>query len=52
MLVTVVPAFQLALGTVSLSLVDWAMIFAVSSTVLFGDELRKLVARRRMGGSA
>jgi Ca2+-transporting ATPase len=52
MLVTVVPAFQLALGTVSLSLVDWATIFAVSSTVLFGDELRKLVARRRMGGPA
>lgn len=48
-LVTVVPIFQVALGTVALSLEDWAMIFLVSSTVLFGDELRKLVARR-IGG--
>jgi hypothetical protein len=47
MLVTVVPAFQLALGTVALTLVDWATIFAVASTVLFGDEVRKLVGRRR-----
>ncbi len=52
MLVTVLPVFQLALGTVALSLVDWATIFAVSSTVLFGDELRKLVGRRRTRGSS
>jgi Ca2+-transporting ATPase len=49
-LVTVVPLFQVALGTIALSLEDWAMIFLVSSTVLFGDELRKLVSRRRIRG--
>jgi len=39
--------FQTALGTVSLSLHEWATIFAVSCTVFLADELRKLVKRRR-----
>ena len=46
MLATILPFFQVALGTVALSAVDWATIFAVSSTVLFADELRKLVQSR------
>jgi Ca2+-transporting ATPase len=45
-LATILPFFQVALGTVALSAVDWATIFVVSSTVLFADELRKLVQSR------
>jgi Ca2+-transporting ATPase len=48
MLATTLPFFQMALGTVALSLNDWATIFAVSSTVFLADELRKLVKRKRM----
>ncbi|NPV63580.1 MAG: HAD-IC family P-type ATPase [Methanotrichaceae archaeon] len=44
---TVVPFMQTALGTVALSATDWAMIFAVSSTVFIADELRKLALRMR-----
>jgi Ca2+-transporting ATPase len=46
-LATILPFFQVALGTVALNAVEWATIFAVSSTVLFADELRKLIQRRR-----
>ncbi len=48
MLATTLPFFQMALGTVALSLYDWATIFAVSSTVFLADELRKLVKRKRI----
>ena len=40
-----VPFMQSALGTVPLSLSDWAMIVLVSSSVFIADELRKLVQR-------
>ena len=39
MLATTLPFFQMALGTVALSLYDWMTIFAVSSTVFLADEL-------------
>ena len=40
------PFMQRALGTVPLSLQDWALIVLISSSIWFADELRKLVARR------
>jgi len=43
LMATTLPFFQMALGTVALSLYDWAIIFAVSSTVFIADELRKLI---------
>ncbi len=43
---TEVAFFQMALGTVELSLHDWATIFAVSSTVFFAEEIRKLVMKK------
>jgi len=43
---TALPFFRVALGTVALSLHDWAIIFAVSGTVFIADELRKLIKRR------
>ncbi len=46
LMATELSFFQTALGTVSLSLHEWATIFAVSSTVFLADELRKLVTRR------
>jgi len=46
MLATVLPFLQVALGTVALSVSDWALIFAVSSTVLIADELRKAAQGR------
>jgi len=36
-----------AFGTVALSLADWVICFGIASTVLWADELRKLVGRRR-----
>jgi Ca2+-transporting ATPase len=46
LMATTLPFFQMALGTVALSLYDWAIIFAVSSTVFIADELRKLIKRK------
>jgi len=43
---TEVAFFQMALGTVELSLHDWGTIFAVSSTVFFAEEIRKLVMKK------
>jgi len=43
---TEVAFFQMALGTVELSLHDWATIFAVSSTVFFAEEIRKLIMKK------
>ncbi|MCW4008270.1 MAG: HAD-IC family P-type ATPase [Candidatus Bathyarchaeota archaeon] len=42
-LATLLPPLQTALGTISLSPVDWLLIILVSSSVLFADEIRKLV---------
>jgi magnesium-transporting ATPase (P-type) len=36
-----------AFGTVPLSLADWVVCVGIASTVLWADELRKVVARRR-----
>ncbi|MBN2151972.1 MAG: HAD-IC family P-type ATPase [Candidatus Lokiarchaeota archaeon] len=44
-MVTYVPLFQVGLGTAPLTFMQWIGIFAVSSTVFVGDELRKLVQR-------
>lgn len=40
-----VPFMQRALGTTPLSLSDWGLLIAVSSSIFFADELRKLIAR-------
>lgn len=42
-LATLVPPLQTALGTISLSPMDWLLIILVSSSVLIAEELRKLV---------
>jgi hypothetical protein len=36
-----------AFGTVPLSLADWVVCVGIASTVLWADELRKVVARPR-----
>ncbi len=46
-LATFLPPLQIALGTVQLSIWDWATIFLLSSTVLIADEIRKLVMGRK-----
>jgi Ca2+-transporting ATPase len=46
-LVIYVPFLQAAFGTVPLTLTDWLVCLAVSSTVLWPIELLKWVARRR-----
>jgi len=40
------PFMQAALGTVPLTLLDWAMIVLVSSSIFVADEVRKAFARR------
>jgi Ca2+-transporting ATPase len=45
-LATILPPFQIALGTTRLSGWDWLTIVLVSSSVFFADEARKLVAGR------
>ena len=40
------PFMQTALGTVSLTLMDWAMIVLVSSSIFVADEVRKAVASK------
>ncbi len=42
---TQVPFLQTALGTTSLSIVDWLVVILISSSVFIADEIRKLVAR-------
>ncbi|MBD3227383.1 MAG: HAD-IC family P-type ATPase [Candidatus Lokiarchaeota archaeon] len=37
--------FNTLLGTTPLLIIDWALIFAVSSTVFIGDEIRKLILK-------
>ncbi len=44
--VVYVPVFQEILHTVSLTVMDWIVIFTVASTVLFAEEIRKCVFRR------
>lgn len=46
-LVTEFSFFNIALGTISLSAMDWISIFAVSSTVFFAEEIRKAVKRKK-----
>ncbi|MEM3828505.1 MAG: HAD-IC family P-type ATPase [Conexivisphaerales archaeon] len=43
LLATFLYPLQIALGTVTLSLWEWATIFLISSSVFFADELRKFV---------
>jgi Ca2+-transporting ATPase len=45
-LATILPPFQIALGTTRLSSWDWLTIVLVSSSVFFADEARKLVVSR------
>jgi Ca2+-transporting ATPase len=45
-LATVLPFFQLTLGTSALSIIDWILIIIVSSTVLLADEIRKIIRNR------
>ncbi|WGM90138.1 MAG: HAD-IC family P-type ATPase [Candidatus Bathyarchaeum tardum] len=42
-LATVLPPLQVALGTISLSVLDWLLIVLVSSSVFVADEIRKFV---------
>ncbi|MEX2754878.1 MAG: cation-translocating P-type ATPase [Candidatus Sigynarchaeota archaeon] len=51
-MVTYVPIFQIGLGTTPLTLLEWVEIFAVASTVFFGDELRKLVQHKMRARAA
>jgi magnesium-transporting ATPase (P-type) len=51
-LVVYVPFLNEAFGTVPLSPEAWMLCLALSSTVLWADELRKLVARRAAPASA
>jgi len=46
-LATELPLFQVALGTTSLSLIDWLLVILVASSVFIGDEIRKLIVYRR-----
>jgi len=41
-----IPFMQTALGTVPLTVLDWALIVLVSSSVFVADEMRKTFARR------
>ena len=46
------PPLQAVFQTVSLSLRDWAYIVLLSSTVLWVDEIRKLISRARRNAAA
>ncbi|MEM0342729.1 MAG: HAD-IC family P-type ATPase [Thermoplasmata archaeon] len=46
LLATTLPPLRTALGTVPLSLSEWAFVIAVSASILVVDELRKLVQSR------
>jgi P-type Ca2+ transporter type 2C len=41
-----VPLLNRAFGTTPLSPADWALCAAMASSVLWADELKKLIARR------
>jgi Ca2+-transporting ATPase len=45
-LTTELPFFQTAFGTTSLSLMEWAIIVLVASSVFIADEIRKLLFRK------
>lgn len=45
-LATTVPFLQLALSTIPLNLQDWGIIFLVTSSIFFLDEIRKIIHRR------
>jgi P-type Ca2+ transporter type 2C len=45
-LATTLPFMQTALSTVSLSVMDWVSIVAITSTILIVVEIRKLIQRR------
>ncbi|WP_229116443.1 cation-translocating P-type ATPase [Parenemella sanctibonifatiensis] len=47
-----VPFLQTAFGTTSLDLAHWAIAVGMSSLVLWVDEIRKVVLRRRVGSVA
>ena len=51
LLVVHVPILNQAFGTVPLSIMDWALCLAIASSVLWADELRKLVVRAVRGGT-
>lgn len=48
-LVVHVPFLNQAFGTVPLSVMDWALCLAIASSVLWADELRKLLVRAVRG---
>ncbi|MFD1049844.1 cation transporting ATPase C-terminal domain-containing protein [Kibdelosporangium lantanae] len=45
--ISYVPLLQGVFHTAPLSLGDWALLFALGSLVLVGDEIRKAVLRRK-----
>ena len=51
-LVVHVPFLNQAFGTVPLSPIDWALCLAIASSVLWAEELRKLVLRARQRSPA
>lgn len=44
---TELPPLQVALGTASLSLLDWTLVIIATATIFIGDEIRKLLMYRR-----
>ncbi len=46
-LVTIIPVFQVILGTVAISIIDWIIVIIVSSVILLADEIRKIIERRK-----
>jgi len=51
LLVVHVPFLNQAFGTVPLSAMDWALCLAIASSVLWADELRKLLVRAVRDGT-
>jgi hypothetical protein len=45
--ISYLPPLQAVFHTAPLSLADWALVVALGSLVLVGDEIRKAVLRRR-----
>ncbi|MFX1398181.1 MAG: cation-translocating P-type ATPase, partial [Promethearchaeota archaeon] len=45
-LVTITPLFQVILGTITVSIIDWVIIITVSSSIILADEIRKVIERR------
>jgi len=46
-LVTIIPMFQVILGTVALSITDWVIVILVSLSILLADEIRKEIEKRK-----